>query len=241
MSAMRIFALLALTLTADAEPARIHVFIALADNKSQGILPVPAAIGDGDDTAKNLYWGCSEALKPVLKTSGIWKLERSELNPRPEIIERAVFSHKSGKWEIVADVYRGSAIRQCTVDFFTALASDQPLERVPLVAYIGHDGLMDFELPEAATARRGPGREAIVLCCKSRDFFGPHLERVGAKPLLTTTQLMYPGGFVLRAALDGWMVGETPAQIRQRAATAYANNQKISVKAASGVFSASGL
>ena len=236
---MRILALLALTLAAAAEPVRIHVFIALADNKSQGILPVPAAIGDGDDAGKNLYWGCSEALKPVLKASGIWKLERSEANPRPEIIERAVFSHKSGIWEIVADVYRGTAIRQCTVDFFTALGSNEPIERLPLVAYIGHDGLMDFELPEAATARRGPGREAIVLCCKSRDFFGPHLEKVGAKPLLTTTQLMYPGGFILRAALDGWMASETPGQIRRRAATAYAKNQSISVKAASGVFSAS--
>lgn len=237
---MRFLFSLALTLSAAAEPARIHVFIALADNKSQGILPVPAAIGNGDDAAKNLYWGCSEALKPVLKTSGIWKLERTEVNPRPDIIERAYFSHKSGKREIVADVYRGTAIRQCTVDFFTALGSAEPLERLPLVAYIGHDGLMDFELPETATARRGPGREAIVLCCKSRDFFGPHLEKVGAKPLLTTTQLMYPGGFILRAALDGWIAGETPLQVRQRAATAYAENQKISVKAAAGVFSGSG-
>lgn len=235
---MRILAFLALTLTAAAEPIRLQVFIALADNKSQGILPVPAAIGDGDDAAKNLYWGCSEALKPVLKASGIWKLERSEANPRPDIIERAIFTHKSGKWQIVADVYRGSAIRQCTVDFFAALASEEPRESLPLVAYIGHDGLMDFALPEAATSRRGPGREAIVLCCKSRDFFAPHLEKVGAKPLLTTTQLMYPGGFILSAALDGWIAGETPEQIRQRAAAAYARNQKISVKAAAGVFSA---
>ena len=57
-----------------------------------------------------------------------------------------------------------------------------------------------------------------------------------AAPLLTTTQLMYPGGFVLRAALDGWIAGETPEQIRQRAAAAYARNQKISAKSAAGVF-----
>ena len=221
-----------------AEPVRIQVFIALADNKTQGILPVPPAIGNGDDAAKNLYWGCSEALKPVLKSSGIWKLVRTETAPRPDVIERATFLHASGKWEVVADVYRGSAIRQCTLDFFTALSSDEPRERLPLVAYLGHDGLMDFDLPAAATASRGPGREAIVLCCKSRDFFGPHLEKVGATPVLTTTQLMYPGGFILRAALDGWTAGETPQQIRMRAAAAYAKNQSISVKAAAGVFAA---
>jgi len=233
---MRPFLFLFLAFTAAAEPARIQVFIALADNKSQGIQPVPPAIGDGDDAERNLYWGCSEALKPVLKGAGGWKLERTESNPNPDIIERATFRHKGGKWELVANVYRGSAIRQCTVDFFAALAGEEPRDRLPLVAYIGHDGLMDFALPETATARRGPGREAIVLCCKSQGYFAPHLEKVGAKPLLTTTQLMYPGGFILSAALDGWMAGETPAQIRQRAAAAYARNQKISVKAAAGVF-----
>lgn len=233
-----ILALLALTFTAFAGPAQIRVFIALADNKTQGILPVPAAIGNGDDAAKNLYWGCSEALKPVLKAGNTWKLTRTEPNPRADIIERATFTHRSGKWELVADVYRGSAIRQCTLDFFAALSDAAPREQTPLVAYIGHDGLMDFELPESATATRGPGRDAIVLCCKSREYFGPHLEKIGAHPLLTTTQLMYPGGFILSAALDGWTAGESPEQIRQRAAAAYAKNQKISVKAAAGVFAA---
>lgn len=185
---MRILLFFALTLAAIAEPVKIRVFVALADNKSQGILPVPAAIGNGDDAAKNLYWGCSDALKPVLKSSSDWKLQRTEPNPRADIIERVTFLHSSGKWELTADAYRGTAIKQCTEDFFAALASDSA--GTALVAYIGHDGLMDFSLPETATARRGPGRDAIVLCCKSRDFFGSHLEKVGARPLLTTTQLM---------------------------------------------------
>ena len=233
---MRLLLLLVLTLTASADPARIHVFVALADNKSQGILPVPEAIGNGDDASRNLYWGCSEALKPVLKSSSQWKLNRTESNPTASIIERVTFLHTSGKWELVADAYRGTAIKQCTVDFFAALSSDAT--GTPLVAYIGHDGLMDFALPETATARRGPGRDVVVLCCKSEDFFGPHLEKVGARPLLTTTQLMYPGGFILKALLDGWMTGESAEQIRQRAAVSYARNQKISEKAASGVFAA---
>lgn len=47
---------------------------------------------------------------------------------------------------------------------------------------------------------------------------------------------MYPGGFLVLAAADGWTKHETPADILQRAATAYARNQKISTKAAAGVF-----
>ncbi len=232
------FLFLLLALVARAEPVRVHVFIALADNRTQGIIPVPAKIGNGDDAEANLYWGCSKALKPVLRASADWKAARTERNPTPDVLERAIFSHQSGKWELIADVYRGSAIKQCLVSFFAALASDAPREQTPLVAYIGHNGLMDFSLPAEATARRGPGRQAIILCCKSQDYFTPHLEKVGATPLLTTTQLMYPGGFILKAVIAGWLAAETPEQIRQRAASAYARNQKISVKAAAGVFAA---
>jgi hypothetical protein len=232
---MRFLFLLATTAIACADPARIHVFIALADNKHQGIQPVPEKIGNGEDPANNLYWGCSEALKPVLKRDGEWKLTSSEAGSKAAIIERAIFTHKNGKWQIVADVYRGTAIEECTRDFFAALANPEPVEKFPLAAYIGHDGLMDFQLAADVTAKAGPGRSAVVLCCKSQQFFGPHLEKVGAKPVLLTTQLMYPGGFVLRDALAGWTRGETPAQIRQRAAAGYAKNQGMSVKAAAGV------
>jgi hypothetical protein len=157
---------LATTVTAVGEPARIHVFVALADNASQGIIPVPAKIGDGNDPKGNLYWGCSEALPPVFKASRDWKLVSTAAGPKASILERVVFAHRSGKYEVIADAYRGSAIMECTTDFFAALASDAPVERSPLIAYIGHDGLMDFALPEIATPKRGPGRQAIVLAAR---------------------------------------------------------------------------
>lgn len=233
---LRFVLLLCTVASLRAEPARIHVFVALADNRTQGIIPVPAKIGNGDRPADNLYWGCSEALKPVFKASPEWKLTASGAVPKPEVLDRAVFTHRSGKWVLVADAYRGSAIRQCTLDFFAALASGETIERLPLVAYIGHDGLMDFELPAVATAGSGPGRQAIVLCCKSADFFGPHLAAVKARPVLLTTQLMYPGAFILRAVLEGWTRGESLPAMHDRAAASYARNQGISFKAARGVF-----
>lgn len=219
-----------------ASAREIRVVVALADNATQGIIPVPAKIGNGDDRENNLYWGCSEALKPVLKRSSEWKLISSEANVSESILERCTFEHGATKTRLVADAYRGSAIRQATTDFFGHLTGSRTVDELPLVAYIGHDGLMDFELPENAAEGKANGREAVVLCCLSEKYFGPHLERVGAKPVVTTQQLMYPGGFVLKAALDGWLRGESTAAVLSRVAASYASNQKVSVKAARGVF-----
>src|SRR5688572_31348119 len=41
----------------------IHIFVALCDNKYQGIVPVPAGIGNGQDPKNNLYWGAGYGLK----------------------------------------------------------------------------------------------------------------------------------------------------------------------------------
>ena len=41
----------------------IHVFVALCDNRYQGIVPVPASIGNGQDTKNNLYWGAGYGIK----------------------------------------------------------------------------------------------------------------------------------------------------------------------------------
>src|ERR1700741_56402 len=40
-----------------AEPATIHVFVAMVDNEHQDVQPVPAKIGNGEDLENNLYWG----------------------------------------------------------------------------------------------------------------------------------------------------------------------------------------
>ena len=47
---------------------------------------------------------------------------------------------------------------------------------------------------------------------------------------------MYPGSFILRDALPVWAKRGSAEEIRDAGAAAYARNQKISVKAAKGVF-----
>lgn len=34
----------------------VHVLVALCDNEHQGIVPVPARLGNGEDPERNLYW-----------------------------------------------------------------------------------------------------------------------------------------------------------------------------------------
>lgn len=43
--------------------AQLHVIVALVDNAFQGIVPVPAKIGNGDDAFNNLYWGAAFGVK----------------------------------------------------------------------------------------------------------------------------------------------------------------------------------
>ena len=51
-----------------------------------------------------------------------------------------------------------------------------------------------------------------------------------------TDQFMYPGSFLLHDALEVWRRGGSVVEIRGAAGRAYARNQKISVRAATGVF-----
>ena len=44
----------------------IHVFVALCDNKHQGIIPVRDELGDGDKPRWNLYWGALYGVKSPL-------------------------------------------------------------------------------------------------------------------------------------------------------------------------------
>lgn len=52
----------------------VGVFVALADNEHQGIVPVPKALGIGDDPERNLYWGSADGLATVFNRSQQWKL-----------------------------------------------------------------------------------------------------------------------------------------------------------------------
>ncbi len=239
--------------TAQERPRVVHVFVALADNAHQGIVPVPAALGNGDDPGRNLYWGAAYGVRTYFRKSAGWKEIAVQQNPSAAVLERVVFYYGSGNVYLVADAYQGREIKEAITDFFEAsagLAGKKPIRVKPtkgeeveislqpdLAVYVGHDGLMDFALDKTFPGSAGTARQAIILACASKAYFGPNLRVTGARPLLWTTGLMAPEAYTLKDALDGWMARETAAQIRERAAAAYAKYQKISMNAALRLFS----
>jgi hypothetical protein len=47
---------------------------------------------------------------------------------------------------------------------------------------------------------------------------------------------MAPEAYVLNAAVEGWLAGESGEQVRERAAKAYHSYQKCGLRAARGLF-----
>ena len=240
-------ALVASAWAQDSSARYVHVFVALADNAHQGIVPVAAVLGNGEDAEHNLYWGSAYGVKTFFSRSPDWTRVGCAEKPKPEILERCIFTHRSANVVLIADAYRGSEIRKAILDFLDAASGDPeilPAVRVQgtsrpetrgtanVVAYIGHDGLMDFQLGPLPWKKREFHPNAIVLACASKQYFGELLKASGAFPLLWTTNLMAPEAYTLKSALDGWIAGETNEQIRDRAAGAYDKYQKCGLHAA---------
>lgn len=222
----------------------IHIFVALCDNKYQGIVPVPTKIGNGQDPDNNLYWGCAYGIRSYFKKSKEWKFLKSEKNINDIVLERVIFKHTSKDYYLVADAYDGKYIKECTVDFLkssSGIIKDTLninnetigiLGNSSLVSYIGHDGLMDFQLSESFKNTDNQKRDVIILACYSKRFFSPHLSNSNVNPLVWSTNLMAPEAYVIHDAITGYVNNEDNQQIRNRAAKAYSKFQKCSEKAA---------
>lgn len=227
--------MLALNAHVAAGEKTIGVFVALADNQSQGIVPVPKAIGNGDDPERNLYWGTADGLKGVFDRSQKWKLaEKREASENTEVLRTRIYRNANRDAVLTARAYKGSAIKKCIRDFETAIQFGS----YDMVVYIGHNGLMDFDLPKPAKSDKQVKKpDCVVLCCKSERYFKSRIESAGGRPILLTTQLMYPGAFILHAAAESWLDGQERSEIRESAGIAYAENQSLSKRAGMGVFS----
>lgn len=234
------------------QPIRtVHVFVALADNEHQGIVPVPTRFGNGLDPEHNLYWGAAAGVKTFFARSSEWALLSCGQKSKTAVLERCLFKHRRSEVYLVADAYRGDEIRQAILDFFDAAAGANPetialpgASAAPLtfrggsnlVAYIGHNGLMDFQLPIVPRKKNETHRDAIILACASKQYFGEALRTAGAYPLLWTTNLMAPEAYTLKSALDGWIAAEANEQIQERAAAAYDKYQKCGLRGARRLF-----
>lgn len=164
-------------------------------------------------------------------------------------MQRLLFKHKADSVFLLADAYDGEQIKPCTEDFLRASNGQQSAQiqhgnltlkfggDADLMAYIGHNGLMDFEVDISYVNKEVTNkRETIILACYSKEYFQKEIQKSGANPLLWTTHFMAPEAYSLSAALEGWIKGETSAQIDERAAQAYHQYQKCGIKGARNLF-----
>lgn len=191
----------------------IHIKVALCDNKYQGIVKVPKLIGNGQDHNNNLYWGCGFGIRTYFKKSQNWK-EVKRYSGKGNCLERIVFKHKTAPYYLVADPYDGRYIKQCTIDFINACAGlskdtliiDNKIIGIEgnakLIAYIGHNDLMDFKLPDNYKNKDNKKRDAIILACASKQYFTPYLKSANANPILWTTNLMCPEAYTIHDAIN---------------------------------------
>ncbi|MEC4747515.1 hypothetical protein [Methylomicrobium sp. Wu6] len=226
--------------TAAAPDTHIHVVVSLVDNASQGIVPVSAKIGNGDDPRSNLYWGALYGVKTFLSKADGWHKLGCENAISDTILERCRFAWKD-KLTVTADAYRGSRIDQAMLDFMRQAATPPAAAAREMVVFIGHDGLMDEQnLPivQHFPKHAEHDKQAVVLACMSDMFFAKHLHAAGSKPVVTTHSFMAPEAYVLEAVARGFANGANEEELRSSAGLAYAKYQHISAKAGKSVFGA---
>jgi len=245
---------------ANGRPVVVHVVVALCDNDHQGILPVPEALGNGQDPGNNLYWGAMYGVRSFMTRQAGWRLKARLPQQSEHILDKIILegdferSGKSHKIYVVAEAWDGRYI-QNTVERFLRLAAGHDSDTIRfvndrdtvvicaggashLIAYLGHNGLMDYPLRAAVLpASNTPARNSVVLACASRWYFEEPLRTGGSQPLLLTNGLMAPEAYTLDAIIRAWASGANAGDVRKAAATAYSKYQRCTLRAAMALFS----
>lgn len=226
----------------------VHVLVARCDNENQGIVPVHKSLGDGKKPNTNLYWGALYGVKTFFNKSIDWKQIASLKTENPNILERLLYKHATKNIYMLADAYDGEKIKTCVENFLRASNGQLPINvnhntlslefggQADLLAYIGHDGLMDFDVDIKYDNKVEKIKDVIILACYSKQYFLPEIEKAKANPVLWTTHLMAPEAYTLKSAIDGWIENESGIQIKERAAQVYNKYQKCGINAARNLF-----
>ena len=220
---------------------------------------MPAQLGNGQDPKSNLYWGALYGLRTHLARSAGWEKLSTVKSPEEHILERAVFRagvQRNGSEVavyLVADAWDGAHIKGAIDRFLEQSAGDKvetirlaigptPVElqaggAAHLVAYVGHNGLMEFSV--SSSAPESPDevpRSSLVLACASKEYFAGHLNTAGSHALLLTTGLMAPEAYALDAAVRAWVSDGSTASVVEAAAVAYNRYQKCGLRGARRLF-----
>jgi hypothetical protein len=209
--------------------------------------------GRPGDLEHNTYWGAVFGARRFFERKGSgW--DRVELTRGgPVFLERAVYR----RWVpraagdrveelVVLQAVHGDAIDKAVDHFFHMAAEGARVafqdgdrrrdEAVTVAGYAGHNRLMDGkELPAPAQHARAP-IPSFVLACESEPYFTPALRSAGSDPLVMTSTLMAPEGYLIDAVARGLGEGLPARELRARAVAAYAKWQRLTPRQAGSVF-----
>ncbi len=172
----------------------------------------------------DLYWGMKYGIKTYLIQDHDWEIQ-STTNPDNLIQEQILFYNKSLDLYVDAMAYNTFQIKKTITEFIEyAYQADED----ELVIYVGHDGLMDFDIDVVPQKNLC---DAMVFSCVSQNYFSPYLDMI-----LSTYTFMAPEAYGVMAAIESWVKKESEENIRKNTAVAYAKYQKISVRSAEHTF-----
>jgi hypothetical protein len=241
------------------EPLVAHVVVALCDNIHQRIVPVPIQLGRGNQPKSNLYWGAMYGVKGFFSRQKHWQPIHVNKPLREHVLDQVAYSTKVNRKGqettliVYAEAWRGSKIKHAIQHYLESLAGQHPetleiqfqnttrsigiASQANLISYIGHNGLMDFDL-KTPEGKESPGLPSITLACKSEEYFRPHFQALNTQGLITTTGLMAPEAYTLEAALIKWAEGKNTESVHEASAAAYADYQKANIQWARRLFKA---
>lgn len=223
----------------------IHVLVALCDNFYQGIFPVSYSLGNGQNPKTNLYWGAMYGAKTYFDKQKEWVLVSSKSVDKI-VLQRAIYKHKTKDVYLVLDAYNGKNMKETLKDYFAYLAGDKKIDisigkksvgfggNADMVLFVGHNGLMDYELSNIYKNGKLPiqsvkntNKQTAVLGCQSKIYFQEHLKKLNIKTAYLTTGNMAPEGYVVYAVVDGFVNELSKDEVRKNIAVAYSKYQKL--------------
>jgi hypothetical protein len=236
-------------------PIVVEAHVALCDNR---VIPCGSRrLGDGDSVETNLYWASSGGLRGWFGRRGSgWTEVARRKQPRADVLEESVWKRRvtpTAAWRrrgveapfdvyVVASAWRGvqidRAIEAYLADVFghapRLVAADEKILRAGgaahLVAYVGHNRLMDrppFDFAEAARAAGEPDAQkgTIAVACASARYLARGVAARARVPLLMTSDLLFAGSHGFEGAVRAFLDGAPLADIRLAAARAYAEGE----------------
>ena len=225
------------------------IFVSLADNKNQGIVPIPKQLGNGQSARTNLYWGALFGMKTYFKKRSNWTVTS---NPPTSAHIRDAFALTridTPSQSFSVEAWDGAQQKKTVEQFYKALLDED--KNLGFVAFIGHNALMDIDIPigmcdknsrrpmcksMGAINNKPIDRKASVLACHSASYFTPFIEKAGVDPYVMTYGLMAPEAYSMEGILNAWLDGQDATTARQRAAAQYAKFQKIPLRNAQRLF-----